>query len=97
MTHSEAAAPSAADITAKRRATIESLLVQALNEPDPMVANLGATSSDLFEMAFHVKQSISASLAQTPNSLEALPNLLPAMEMYLKLTRQSERIAKIPK
>jgi len=97
MTHSELAAPSAADITAKRLATIESLMRQSLDEPDPLTANLGATNSDLFEMAFYVKQSISASMAQTLTSLEALPNLLPAMEMYLKLTRQSERIAKIPK
>jgi len=97
MTPSITASRSATNITAKRLATIEKLLLQSLDEPDPLNAAFGAANADLFEAAFQIKQSISAALAQTPDLLRALPNLLPAMDMFLKLTRQAERIAKIPK
>ena len=87
--------PSAAEVASLRLARIQQYLLASLEQVDPLEANLGAAASDLMSLGFKLKQAIEESLADTPNSLERFQRLRPAIDDYLKLSRQIDRYAQL--
>jgi hypothetical protein len=67
----------------------------ALAIEDPLAANVAATNSDLMLMAYRLKQAIATAMEMTPAALEEFEKLMPAVDSFLRITRQVERFAKL--
>lgn len=87
--------PAAADVSKLRLAKIREYLIESLQQADALQANLGATSSDLMLMGFRLKEAIEEALAKSTDSLGRFERLMPAIEGYLKVTRQIDRFAQL--
>jgi hypothetical protein len=88
-------APAAVKQFVLRNQRIQDYLVQSLAKGSPLEANLGAVNCDLFSMASHLWQAIAEALQQGPAALEELEYLMPAVEQYLKITKQIDRYAQL--
>ena len=71
------------------------ILVESLQHADTLQANLGATSSDLMLMGYRLKEAIEKALADASNPIRRFDQLMPAIEGYLKVTRQIDRLAQL--
>jgi hypothetical protein len=71
-----------------RVARIEQLVDDSLQEPDALQAAVGAASGDLLLMQYRLRQALDDSLQETPDSLTAITEALPALNTYLKLSQQ---------
>lgn len=83
------------DIAEMRLERIHAFLVQSLEKVDPFQSNLGAISSDLALMAFRLKEGIDDAMNKSPNPLEDLQRLMPALEAYLRIARQFDRLGQL--
>lgn len=89
------AEPVAPGIASKRLARIHEYLVDALEQVDALQANLGAASSDLMLLGFRMKDAIETALRDASNPLGQFNELMPAIESYLKVVRQIDRLAQL--
>jgi hypothetical protein len=88
---SEADAKSkAAVLMAMRLEKIEDQLRESLRKANALEANLGAVSTDLMLMACRLKEAIEERLGKNP--LEDFEKLMPAIDAYLRVARQIERL-----
>jgi len=60
----------------------------SLSEEDALQAALGAASGDLMLMQYRVRQALEEALRETPDSLTAIAEVLPAMNTFMKLSQQ---------
>jgi len=88
-------APNAGPPAEQRLRAIAALLEQSLAQADPWQRNLGAAASDLAGIAFRLKSVIDSTLSETGPALARFEAVLPAIETYLKLTRQIDRLAQL--
>jgi hypothetical protein len=84
------ATPQAVTATALRLQRIQDLLADALDQSDPLAANLGAIGSDLALFALCVSEAITRNLA---DSLARLP--VREMDLHLRIARQMHLLAQL--
>ena len=89
----EDAVAQAAALTAMRLEKIQEYLRHSLGKVDPLEANLGAVSADLMQMALRLKEAIEADLGA--RQLDHFEKLMPAIDAYLRVTRQIDRLASL--
>jgi hypothetical protein len=70
-------------------------LMASLQGVDPFRANLGAVTSDLMLMGFRLKERIDAALCDATSPLGTYDNLMPAIDGYLRIVRQLDRLAQL--
>ncbi|NQU21149.1 MAG: hypothetical protein HQ567_07685 [Candidatus Nealsonbacteria bacterium] len=87
--------PATPDVSKLRLEKIREYLVESLEQGDALQANLGATSSDLMLMGFRLKEAIEKAMADSSAPLARFEQLMPAIEGYLKVTRQIDRLAQL--
>jgi hypothetical protein len=82
----------AATLASKRRRRIRDHALQSVEHPDALLANIGAEAANLMSLGQLFHEAIQTNLANSNQSLEDLEKVGPALEQYLKLTRQWERL-----
>jgi hypothetical protein len=87
--------PATPDVSKMRLEKINEYLLESLQKVDALQANLGATSSDLMLMGFRLKQAIEQAMGDSMAPLGRFEELMPAIEGYLKVTRQIDRLAQL--
>lgn len=60
----------------------------SLKEEDALQAAVGAASGDLMLMQYRVHQALEEALQETPDSLTAITEVLPAMNTFMRLSQQ---------
>ena len=60
----------------------------SLKQADALEATVGAASGDLLLMQYRLRQALDDALEETPNSLAAISEVMPAMNTFLKLSQQ---------
>jgi hypothetical protein len=75
----------------RRIERIRDLVADALQEPDPLRANLRAATADLFELGFRLSTGIKAAMSVTSCSLEDHEAVMPALSNLALLHRQATR------
>jgi hypothetical protein len=83
------------DMCKQRMEKIQQLLADALQQPDPLQANLGVAVSDLMSMGFWLKQAIDELLASEADPLQHFQKVSAPLEAYLKITRQWDRLVQL--
>lgn len=72
----------------RRVERIADYVSEALDADDPLEANLGAVNADLMFMAYRLKQVVGDSLRESPETIRAMAEVMPAVDNYLKVTKQ---------
>ena len=81
----------AAGLTAMRLEKVDDHLRESLDKTDTLEANLGVVSADLMRMACRLTDAIEETLSKT--SLDHFQKLVPAIDAYLRVARQIDRLA----
>jgi hypothetical protein len=68
---------------------------EALAAADPLAANVGVINGDLMHMAYALRQGLAEALQQPPESLLAMSEAMPAMDGFLKVTKQIDRFTQL--
>jgi hypothetical protein len=76
---------SAGDVRVER---IREHVDDSLKQSDALEATVGAASGDLMLMQYRLRQALDDALEETPNSLAAIAEVMPAMNTFLKLSQQ---------
>ncbi len=82
----------ASDLPQRRLEKIHEYLLESLDRPDSFRANLGAVSGDLLWMALKLKGAIEVALSDAASPLGNFERLAPAIDEYLKVVRQIDRL-----
>ena len=84
------------EFLAKRRLErIRQYLVESLEQEDAWRACVGPVVSDLLEMCLNLKVGIDKEMKQAGSFVSVLANLEPALNTYLRIIRQLERLVKL--
>ncbi len=84
------------EFLAKRRLErIRQYLVESLEQEDAWRGCVGPVVCDLLEMCLELKVGIDKELKQAGSFVGALANLEPALNSYLRIVRQVERLLKL--
>ncbi|MEI8376043.1 MAG: hypothetical protein WCJ35_24750 [Planctomycetota bacterium] len=75
----------------RRIQRLQDLLVDALQNPDPLRANLRAATADLMEIGYRLGAGIKASLGSEPTSLDRFAEVMPAISSLALVHRQATR------
>ena len=89
------AAPDRAPTWSERMALVRAYQQQALARPNPLAANLGIVAADVMSFAHALAHQAQTQLAQGTISEETRRRFVAQMELYLKVVRQSDRLAQI--
>lgn len=79
----------------ERQERIKDYLRSALAMEDPLAANVGAVNSDLMLFGYSLQRAIAKALDTTPDALDQFRKLMPAIDSYMRISRQVERFAKL--
>ncbi|MBN8628864.1 MAG: hypothetical protein J0M17_25605, partial [Planctomycetes bacterium] len=60
----------------------------SLKQADALEATVGAAGGDLMLMQYRLRQALDEALQETPDSLSAIAEVMPAMHTFLKLSQQ---------
>ena len=74
-----------------RRSIFDELRRSALEHPDPGQAVLRYAAAELMDLSSSLCGPIKAEFQGVPDLLDSLEDLMPGMEMMLKLSRQADR------
>lgn len=91
----QAADSSSPGMVDARLQRIMEYLDEALNKKNPLEANLGAANSDLLLIGYRLKNTIDMALADPPEGLSQVEELMPAINTYLRIIKQIERLAQL--
>lgn len=78
-----------------RRRRLRELLVESLSEPDALAASFGVARADLLSIAGRVVESIERGDPGRPDSGDEFEQLLRSAQLYLRITRQAERLTQL--
>lgn len=67
----------------------------SLQEPDALQATVGAAGGDLMLMQYRLRQALDETLQETPASLTAIAEALPALNIFLKLSQQAGQFVQL--
>lgn len=88
--------PPSDEYLAKRRLErIRQYLVESLEQEDAWRGCVGPVVSDLLEMCMNLKVGIDKEMKQAGSLVGGLANLEPALNTYLRIVRQFERLLKL--
>jgi hypothetical protein len=88
--------PPSDEFLAKRRLErIQQYLVESLEQEDAWRGCVGPVVSDLLEMCMNLKVGIDKEMKQAGSFVGVLANLEPALNSYLRIVRQFERLLKL--
>lgn len=87
--------PASGDEVDRRLQRIRDYLDEALAKDNALAANLGAAASDLMLLGYQLKQAIDAALAEAPVALDRFEQLLPAIDYYLRINKQVDRMTQL--
>jgi hypothetical protein len=79
----------------ERMALVRAYQQQAMARPDPLAANLGTIAGDLMSFAHALTSLVQPQLLQGAVSEETRRRFVANLELYLKVVRQSDRLAQI--
>ena len=79
----------------ERHERIKDYLRSALAMKDPLAANVGAVNSDLMLFGYSLQRAITKALDLAPAALDEFGKLMPAIDSYMRISRQVERFAKL--
>lgn len=79
----------------RRLSRVGDYLVASLEKTNPLDANLGSLNSGLMEMALRLETMILQGLANGLPLVSRHESLMPALEVYLRLTRQVDRFSNL--
>jgi hypothetical protein len=74
---------------------IRAVMSEALARVDPTESALGAITSDMMDLAFRIKQALDGSLSDTANAEAQFQQLMPMIQMFMKLTGQIARYVEV--
>jgi len=80
------------DLVRLRQEKLQAFLRESLADSDGLQANLGAAASGLMRMAARLERAIDEALGDHDTTLADFRKLLAPMDIYLKLTRQYDRL-----
>ena len=83
------------DPSAVRKRRIREYLNESLKEPNPLSANLGAEASNLMSLGQQLHEAIEQRMSNSEDLLRDLEKMNPAVETYLKVTRQWDRLIQL--
>ena len=67
----------------------------SLEKHDPLEANLGSINSGLMRVALWLDEAIEQAMESGPPNVERLPQIIPAIDTHLRVTRQVDRFAQV--
>jgi hypothetical protein len=79
---------------AKRR-RIEEYLLDALEKPNHLEANIAVANSELMSLRVCIFEFLMNAMGDDAMSAEQFPKLMPALEVMSKLSRQSDRYSQL--
>jgi len=79
----------------QRQRRIDDYRRAALAMEDPLAANVAAVNSDLLLFGYSLQQAITQALQTAPTALDEFGKLMPAIDSYMRISRQVERFAKL--
>lgn len=79
----------------ERHERIMDYLRSSLAMEDPLAANVGAVNSDLMLFGYSLQRAITKALDLAPAALDEFGKLMPAIDSYMRISRQVERFAKL--
>jgi hypothetical protein len=79
----------------RRIARLRDLLEDALDEPDPLRANLRAAIADLLEIGYRLGAGIKATMGSEPKSLARHEELVPVISSMALVHRQATRYVQL--
>jgi len=83
------------DLAELRRRRIREYGAKSLKQRNPLRANLGAEASSLMSMGLRLQQGIEGLLNSSEDVIGELEKVEPAMDMFLKITRQWDRLVQL--
>ena len=83
------------DRSTVRKRRIREYSIESLKEPNPLSANLGAEASNLMSLGQQLHEAIEQRMSNSGDLMRDLEKMSPAMEMYLKITRQWDRLIQL--
>jgi len=78
-----------------RLSRVYEYLTESLKKKDALEANVGSVNCGLMQIAIWLDEAIGQDIAIGPLDVDRLKHLSPAIETYLKVTRQIDRFAQI--
>jgi hypothetical protein len=84
--------PQRASTNIVRQKRVDQFEEERLNDPDHNVACLGAVRADLFRMSLPLGYALQQLLADAQSMPEIIVDLENSMNLYLRLTKQNERL-----
>ena len=87
--------PKQEDLIELRMQRIQEYQIASLSNTDPLRANLGAEAGNLMRMGLRLEEAIETSLAKSTDVLQEAKGVSAAMETYLKITRQWDRLLQL--
>lgn len=87
--------PPACDAENIRQQRIVDYVTESLAKNDLLEANLGAVNGDLMLIAYRLQAVLGDVLQRPPESLVELSELMPAIDGYLRVTKQVERYSQL--
>jgi len=79
----------------ERQRRIKDYLRSALAMEDSLAANVGAVNSDLMLFGYCLQRAITKAMETAPAALDEFGKLMPAIDSYMRISRQVERFAKL--
>jgi hypothetical protein len=79
----------------RRLDSIATYLAASLAKRNPLLATVGSVNSGLMSINLFLEESLLQALAAASSSIEQLQKLQPAIDMYLRVTRQIDRFAQL--
>jgi hypothetical protein len=83
------------ELATLRRRRLRELLVESLGSPDALAASSGVARADLLSIATRVMELIERGNAGRPDSGDEFERLLRSAQLYLRITRQAERLTQL--
>jgi len=68
---------------------------QALQQANPVVATIGAASGDLLLLHYRLGQALNERLADGPDLLASLSEIIPTLSIYAKIGQQADRFTQL--
>ena len=69
--------------------------INTLTNEDSLGANLGSVNSGLMRVALWLDETIEQAMESGPRTIDQLQRMLPAVDTYLRVTRQIDRFAQL--
>ncbi|HBO43422.1 MAG TPA: hypothetical protein DD670_05725 [Planctomycetaceae bacterium] len=95
MDASNQKSPANPEHTQQRLARLAEYRAESLADSDPLRANLGAGVADMLQMALLLRRGIDSQIKEEKITPKQFGKVAPAIELYLKIHRQTDRFIQL--